>query len=388
MLTFSDTLTFTKAVYHSLAPVPLPKPFKDATGGFGQFAPLQGWIEIFDSEGFSGGTFCSRGVVDNILPHILTGESKSYDQWRHDIYWRLRNFGFQSGQIVDLGQFELVMLDILARRAGKPLHRFLGATRDWAAVYKGGGAITHSDAELVADLVRYAAEGYDTVKFKVGSGFGKDMDRDVRRMRLVREELGDNIAIAVDGNQVWSVEDALLFADRIRRYSPAWFEEPVHSHDMNAIRALKDRGIDMKLGFGESMRNYYAFETYVEKGVDHLMPLIGRMSSMGDMFRIRDLARKNGCMFSSGGTIWLNAAFGAVFDEDERLEFHEPIVATIGDYLEIKPEERDARLHLPDIPGLPVRLNLRKLEEAGALESTRYYYAQNAKTSFAVRAAY
>jgi L-alanine-DL-glutamate epimerase-like enolase superfamily enzyme len=388
MLNFSDTISFTKAIYHNLTPVPLPKPFKDATGGFGQFAPLQGWVEIFDSEGYSGGVFCSRGVVDNILPLILTGETKSYDRWYHDIYWRLRNFGFQSGQIVDLGQFELAMLDILARRAKQPLHRFLGAKKDWASVYKGGGAITHSDEELLTDLSRYAGEGYDTVKFKVGSEFGKDMTRDVRRMKLLRRELGDKLEIAVDGNQVWSVDDALRFADLIRPYRPAWFEEPINSHDMNGIQKLKDRRVNMRLGFGESMRNFHAFETYVEKGVDHLMPLVGRLSSLGDMFRIRKLARDNGLMFSSGGTIWINAAFGAVFDEDERLEFHEPVVQTIGDYLEVKPEERDARLYLPDIIGLPVRLNLKKLEMDGVLESTQYFYTKTAKGAFAVRAAY
>ena len=388
MFSFEDTITFIKAVYHSLKPVPLPKPFKDATGGFGQFAPLQGWIELYDSEGFCGGTFCSRGIVDNILPLILTGESKSYNQWYTDIYWRMRNFGFQSGQIVDLGQLDLIMLEILARRAGKPLHRFLGAKKDWASVYKGGGAIIDSDEELLSDMTRYVEEGYRTIKFKVGSDFGKDMERDVRRLKMVRGAVGDAIAIAVDGNQVWSAPDALKFADLVRPYNPAWFEEPVHAHDMNAIKALKDGGIDMKLGFGESMRNYYAFETYMEKGVDHLMPLGGRMSRMGDLLSIAALAKKNGLMFSSGGTIWINAAFGALFDEDQLLEYHEPIVKTIGEYLEIKPEEKNARLHLPDIVGAPVRLNLKKLESEGALERTEYFYSSSNKGVFAVRAAY
>lgn len=379
--------TFSKAVYYNFNPIPVKKPWRDATGGFGSFAPLQGWVDIFDTEGYSGGTFCSLGLVNNILPLILTGETRTYRDWYDMIYWKMRNFGFQSGQIVDLGQLDFIMLEIMAKRENKPLHRFLGATKDWAASYKGGGSLLSDDDDLVSDMVRYVEEGYSTIKFKVGSDWGKNMERDVRRMEKVRAAVGDDIEIAVDANQVWNVEDAIVFADMIRPYHPAWYEEPVHSHDMNAIRELRER-VNMKIGYGESMRNRFAFETYAEKGVDHLMPLVGRMSRMSDLLAIRSLAREKGLRFSSGGTVWINAAFGALYDEDEMLENHEPMTQPIGDCLEVKPEERDGRLWLPDIPGSPVRLNLKKLEAEGTLESVRYYQASSMKKDFAVRAAY
>ena len=66
---------------------------------FGNYAPLQGWVDIYDSEGYCGGTFCSSGIIQNILPLILTGETKTYQEWYDYIYWKMRNFGFQSGQI-------------------------------------------------------------------------------------------------------------------------------------------------------------------------------------------------------------------------------------------------------------------------------------------------
>lgn len=383
----TEKLSFSKAVYYNFNPIPVEKPWRDATGGFGEFVPLQGWVALFDADGFCGGTFCSKGMVDNILPLVLTGETRTYGEWYETIYWKLRNFGFQSGQIVDLGQLDLLMLEIMARRRRQPLHRFLGARKDWAAAYKGGGSLLAGDDELEADMVRYVEQGYKTVKFKVGSDWGRDMDRDARRMERVRAAVGPNIEIAVDANQVWDVEGAVRFAEMVRPCRPAWYEEPVHSHDMNAIRQVKER-TDMVIGFGESMRNRYAFETYAEKGVDHLMPLVGRMSRMADLLDIRDLARGRGLRFSSGGTVWLNAAFGALYDENELLENHEPMTAPIGKYLSIKPEERDGRLYLPDIEGSPIRLDLERLERDHLLESVRYFYASSGRRSFAVRAAY
>ena len=385
---FDQKITFSKAVYYNLNPVRGKRTWRDATGGFGDFVPLQGCIEVYDTDGYCGRTFCSTGMLDNILPLVMTGETRTYNEWYHYLYWRLRNFGFQSGQICDLGQFDRIMLEIMAEREGKPLHRFLGAKKDWAAIYKGGGSLLLTDEELVDDMTRYVREGNTTVKFKVGSDWGRDMMRDVERLRLVREAVGPDIGIAVDGNQVWEVEDAVHFADLIRPYEPEWFEEPIHSHDMNGIKEVCER-TGMVIGFGESMRNAFAFETYAEKGVGHLMPLVGRVSAMGDLLKVRDLAREKGLMFSSGGTVWQNASFGALYEGRERLEHHEPMTQPMGECLEVKPEERGGRLYLhPDLPGSPVRLAVKKLEENGTLESIKIVHASANNKTFAVRASY
>ena len=99
----NEKFQFSKAVYYNFNPIPVKKPWRDATGGFGSFAPLQGWVRIYDSEGYYGETFCSLGIVNNILPLVLTGETKTYKEWYEYLYWKMRNFGFQSGQIVDVG---------------------------------------------------------------------------------------------------------------------------------------------------------------------------------------------------------------------------------------------------------------------------------------------
>ncbi|MGE4353242.1 MAG: enolase C-terminal domain-like protein [Oscillospiraceae bacterium] len=384
----NEKIGFSRAVYFRFKPIPVKKPWKDATGGFGQYAPIGGWCDIYDGCGVRGGTFCSESFVRNILPLILTGEIKSYAEWYETIYWRLRNFGFQSGEIVDLGQLDLMMLDIFAKRRSLPLHKFLGAKKDFAYCYKGGGSLLASDEALVDDMTRYISEGYKTVKFKVGSDWGNDMARDIRRLGKVRAAVGEDIEIAVDANQVFSVPEALKFAEMIQPYHVAWYEEPVHSHDMNAIKRVSER-TGLTIGYGESMRNAFAFETYAEKGVKHLMPLVGRMSKMSDLVTIRNIARQRKIRFSSGGTVWLNAAFGAAFYEDgELLENHEPMTEPIGDCLKIKPEESGGRMYLPDIAGIPIQLDIEKLDAEGRISDIRYFYCDKNSNSFQIKGAY
>lgn len=377
MFDFTDEIRFSHAKYYNLRPIPLAKPFKDGTGGFGKFAPEQGFIELYDSEGACAHLSCTRTFISTILPEILNGETKSFNEWKHMLYWKFRNSGFQSEKVVEVGQLELMMLDLLAQRAEKPLHRFMGAEKDWAAAYKGGGSLLLSDEELVADLVRYVSEGYTTVKFKVGSDNGTNMKRDIRRMEKVRRAVGDRINIAVDANQCWTVQEAYCFAKMIEPYCPAWFEEPIHAHDMNGIGHLHELLPAMNLAFGESMRISYAYETYLEKGVTHLQPSCGRMSRMGDLLAIRDMARAKKVRFSSGGRIYLNAIFGCLYAEDEYVEFHEPISAPVGRYTLFQPTEKNGRFYVQqDIPGNPQRMDVARLERDGLLESLTTCYAE------------
>lgn len=374
---YQDKIKFVKAVYYNFHKIPLPKPFKDGTGGMGRFAPEQGCIELYDSEGACAHLSVGPGFVKDILPIILTGEEKPFSEWKNSLYWKMRNCGFQSEKAVEVGQLELMMLDILAQRAGQPLHRFMGAEKDWAQGYKGGGSLLLEDSELVEDMVRYVEEGYRTVKFKVGSGCGTDMERDLRRIEMVRRAVGEDIGIAVDCNQCMDVEQAYTFAKLCEPYHLAWLEEPIHSHNMNGIKQLKEMGVTVPLAFGESMRIYYEYEIYVEKGVSHLQPSIGRMTRIDDIIRIRDLARKEHVKFTSGGRIYLNAIFGCLYNEDEWVEYHEPISKPVGEYTLFQPEERNGRFYCqPDIPGNPQRMDVEKLEKDGLLESRQIYYAE------------
>lgn len=376
---YTDEIKFTKAVYYNFHQIPLPRPFKDGTGGMGKFAPEKGCIELYDQEGFCGHLSVGPGFAADILPMILTGETKSYNEWRESLYWKIRNAGFQSEKAVEVGQLDLLMLDILAQRKNLPLHRFLGATKDWASAYKGGGSILLEDNELVEDMVRYVEEGYKTVKFKVGSGNGKDMERDLRRLDKVRKAVGPSIGIAVDANQRWNVEDAYKFAMLAAPYQLEWFEEPIHSSDFNGIKRLKEMGVPMPIAFGESMRISYMYEIYLEKGVDHLQPSVGRMTRIDDLLTIRDMAREKHAVFSSGGRIYLNAIFGCLYAEDERIEFHEPITVPVGAYTLNKPEEKDGRFICNQgIPGIAVRMDLEKLEKDGLMESREVFYAPKA----------
>ena len=57
------------------------------------------------------------------------------------------------------------------------------------------------------------------------------------------------------------------------------------------------------------------------------------------------------------------------------------------DLMAVWPKEKDGKLWLPDIEGLPIRLDFEKIEASGILESVQYFKADRNKI-FAVRSSY
>src|SRR2546425_6031533 len=90
------------------------------------------------------------------------------------------------------------------------------------------GWLGYSD-EKVRALVRAGlAQGWTHFKMKVG----RDLDDDVRRARLIREEIGTERKLMMDANQVWDVDQAIDWMKELAAFDPYWIEEPTSPDDV------------------------------------------------------------------------------------------------------------------------------------------------------------
>jgi L-fuconate dehydratase len=103
--------------------------------------------------------------------------------------------------------------------------------------------------ERVRTLCREAiGRGWRHFKLKVG----RDLDEDVRRAAIVREEIGDDAFLMLDANQVWDVDQAIAWTSELARFRPWWIEEPTSPDDIlghaRIARALDASGIGVATG--------------------------------------------------------------------------------------------------------------------------------------------
>jgi L-alanine-DL-glutamate epimerase-like enolase superfamily enzyme len=362
-----------EARYRVIAPARLRRPFYDSTmGPFETFGISM--LTLRDADGFEGEAPAGdiHVLESTLLPRLLSGQACDYSQMYRKLYWSIRNAGFRGPAARTLGSVDLALHDLAARRKRQPLHRFLGAERDWADAYASGGSTHLSERDLVEEMEGFARDGFQCVKMKVAKQFGSAMDEDVRRVRAVRAAIGPRVRLAVDANQAWNAEEATEFSRRIADQDIAWFEEPVHSADLNALRTYCGLG-SIPAAVGESEACDKVFPSLVEAGAQHLQPT--QLSSVADWLFVRDLAATHRLSFSSGGISHVSCQPVATAAETAQTEILFPLIETIDPLLSSGPKMSGGRFLLPDTPGLAMRIDWDGLEKSGRIAADRAWTA-------------
>ena len=92
------------------------------------------------------------------------------------------------------------------------------------------------------------AAGWNHFKIKVG----RVLEDDIRRAGILREEIGPDRILMVDANQVWDVDQAIAWMERLAPFRPWWIEEPTSPDDIlghaRIARALAPYGIGVATG--------------------------------------------------------------------------------------------------------------------------------------------
>ena len=58
------------------------------------------------------------------------------------------------------------------------------------------------------------------------------MERDIRRLKMIRSIVGPDFKVALDANQQWTLPQALEICPRLAELNPYWIEEPTHPADV------------------------------------------------------------------------------------------------------------------------------------------------------------
>jgi L-fuconate dehydratase len=111
--------------------------------------------------------------------------------------------------------------------------------------------------EKIRRLCREAlAEGWTKFKLKVG---GNPQD-DLRRGRLVREEIGWDNKLMVDANQKWGVDEAILRTRELGELQPWWMEEPTSPDDVLGHARIRAAVAPIRIATGEHCHNRIMFK--------------------------------------------------------------------------------------------------------------------------------
>ena len=183
-------------------------------------------------------------------------------------------------------------LSILERQAPTRAKREAEMLRAGFPAYTtSAGWLGYSDEKL-RELCREAvAAGWSHVKMKVG----QKIEDDVRRARIVREEIGPDRRLMMDANQVWEVGDAIANMKLLAEFDPYWIEEPTSPDDVLGHATIARSIAPIKVATGEHCQNRVIFKQLFQSEAIGFCQLDAcRLGGLNEVLAVLLLAAKFG----------------------------------------------------------------------------------------------
>ncbi|OWS71130.1 mandelate racemase/muconate lactonizing enzyme family protein [Polynucleobacter campilacus] len=159
---------------------------------------------------------------------------------------------------------DIALWDIVGKTAGLPLYRIFGGFRSEVPAYVTCGYYRDGkdDSELRDEVQKLVDQGHTGFKSKVG---GLPLERDIERMALIREVIGDKRDLMIDVNRAWDLETAIKGAQLLEPLNPRWLEEPVRWEDDRRALKLLSNKTRIPLSGGESELTSYGCRAMIEE---------------------------------------------------------------------------------------------------------------------------
>jgi len=238
-----------------------------------------------------------KGVVHLALAAVMNAVWDMAARRACKPLWRL---------LVDMSPEQLVaaadlsyLSDVLTRERALDMLRALEPTRaarvadlerrgGYPCYTTSAGWLGYDDDKLRRLLREAVDDGYRYLKLKVGGG----LEDDVRRLRIAREEVGWDVNIMIDANQVWDVPEAITWVRALAEFKPLWIEEPTSPDDVLGHAAIRQAVAPIGVATGEHGMNRVLFkQLFQAKAIDFCQLDSARLASVNEILAVYLMAK-------------------------------------------------------------------------------------------------
>jgi L-alanine-DL-glutamate epimerase-like enolase superfamily enzyme len=219
-------------------------------------------------------------IVHEVLAPFLIGADPAPEAVWQRAFQALAYHGYAGAELRALSAVDIALWDLLGQAAGLPVHRLLGGPcRERVPLYNtcvSHGPIRdherflHDPAGLARELVD---EGFTAMKiwplddYSVPSG-GQRIDRRAldqarRPFAAIRDAVGDQIEVALEGHSCWNLPSAIRIAHALAEFRPMWLEDVLPAGDPGAWAELR-RATDIPVCGSERLFTRYGLAPFLD----------------------------------------------------------------------------------------------------------------------------
>ena len=209
--------------------------------------------------------------------------------------------------------------------------------------------------------------GFDYLKLKVG----RDLEDDIRRVRIAREVIGPDRKLMIDANQVWETNDAIPWVNALAFASPWFIEEPTSPDDIEGHRKIRQAVAPVKVATGEMCQNRIMFKQFImREAIDVVQIDACRMGGVNEVLAVMLMAAKYNlpvCPHAGGVGLCEYVQHLSMIDYLCIAGTHEGRVIEYVDHLHehfVHPcDIRDAAYMPPEAPGFSIEMHQASIEK-------------------------
>ena len=176
-----------------------------------------------------------------------------------------------------------------ARLPGKPDRIARLVDSGYPSYTTSAGWLGYSDEALRAKCRDLKARGWSHFKIKVG----RDLEDDLRRCRVLRDEMGPEARMMIDANQVWDVPEAIEWVGALAKFDPWFVEEPTHPDDILGHLAIARAIAPIRVATGEMCHNRIMFKQFMQSGALQVCQLDScRLGGVNEVMAVLLLAER------------------------------------------------------------------------------------------------
>jgi len=358
------------------------------------YRPTWNWllVKVETDEGIYGwgeGTTQAHEKDVEACIHNLGDYLMGKDPRDIELHWStmFRNAYWRPSFIITsaMSALDMAMWDILGKSLNVPVHRLLGGpVRDRIPVYHNGWWFPAKSIDEYVWLAEREVKEYGAKALKWDPFWGCDVftstEEDIRKVlnnvASVRKAVGDDVQLMIDCHSRLTTKGAIRFANAVREYNPAWFEEPLPTDAAVEDLAAVNAATDIVIVTGERVVTRWGFRDYFEKrACDAINPDPCHAGGISEMKKIGEMANTYYVGFSphsAGGPVMV-ASNLHVEACAPNFTIHEFFAVDPPFYKEVLKEPFpalvDECIELPMRPGLGVDIN----EEALSARPYRYH---------------
>lgn len=232
------------------------------------------------------------GAVEHIREYLIGQNPLDVEKHTHAIY---RDAYWRGGAVLmsALSAVECALWDILGKTLGVPVYQLLGGrVNDRVRIYVNGWFAGAKTPEQFAEKARQAVQrGVTAMKW---DPFGKsylqisnrDLDTALRCVAAVREAVGDEVDLLIEGHGRFDVPTGIRIARELEPFKPLFFEEPTPPDNLEALRAVRDKS-PVAIAAGERLYTLRGYrQLFALRAADYIQPDVSHAGGIMELKKI------------------------------------------------------------------------------------------------------